>query len=224
MSIFSLIKKKNTLSKQSVSKLITDRKWTKLHRAISGNKLLTEKNEMSSCSETVESQSPLLLACENNPPENVVSALIQENPTSVFEADSENMLPLHVACGYGASPKVIAELLKANEDAALQKDRYGMLPIHMVCRFYAENALIWNNSKSQIHDALVYILHLLLKAAPSTILEEDCTRRCPIEHALETHMNIDIVKALQEKAEKVQKVRQHLRTIGFYDELNSKHL
>ena len=202
MSFVTKKLKGSTFSNDSMSKLIKERQWSKLQKVLSSKNIPPRFND---------SDSPLVLACKYGPPVDVVSALIEAFPSAINITDSDDMLPLHVACGYGASPKVIRELLRSNKDAMWHRDKSGMLPIHIVCRLYYDNLCIWEVPEDYAFDAMVQTLQYLLKAAPSTLLEEDLSGICPIEHALESDMDIEIVTALQIKAQKVQKVKQRLQ-------------
>lgn len=138
----------------------------------------------------------LLSISKMNPCRNRVIALLEENSSAAFATDSYGKLPLHLACEYGASPAVIRELLHANPKAARERDILGMLPIHRICSSYythAKRKLRKNTAKQN----MLEVLQILLCAEPESICVEDNDNTCPIEHALNSGIDIYIIKKLQ---------------------------
>jgi len=73
---------------------------------------------------------PLHSACARQPPNNLISALVNVYPDAARAVDDQGMCPLHYACGNQASREVIRTLLVANPNAAKHADPRGMLPLH----------------------------------------------------------------------------------------------
>jgi len=190
-----------------ISSQIKEKRWSKLLQFLS-TKNTCNPRLLSQQKNSVESPSPLLLACKYAPPSYVIMALTKMHPESTGEEDGEGMLPLHVACACGAPPKAILTLLLAYQDAAWQKDKNGMLPIHIVCQVYLEKLIQRGVTETQAYEAFIDVLHHLIQVAPSTILEVDEMGRCPIEHTLESDAKIEIVRALQKQSQKVRKLNE----------------
>jgi len=125
-------------------------------------------------------------------------------PSAVYKPNCDGKLPLHVACEFGASPAIIQKLLKANKNAVLQQDKFGMLPIHIACRCYYENTSPWIPEDIQAYNALRQIITDLLEAGPTTILEVDCNKKCPIEYAIESDTHIEIINGLRDFSKNLQ--------------------
>ena len=188
-------KRKQGGSISSLSLLMMQRSWTKIQKTIATNHALAMPRSYPNCTLCKESLSPLFYACALDPPLGIIVNLLEANPAAVLDTDCERKLPLHLACEYGASPEVIKELLEANMEAVSKKDIHGMLPIHKVCRYYYDNRSPWV-SKTAALKITIDVLNMLLRADPTTIIEEDFKGLCPIEHALETEMNIKVIRAL----------------------------
>jgi len=184
---------------EKLPQMIKEGDWNKVHKIISSKKVLATYRNNLIRDRPINLQGLLLLACMYNPPLRVIADWIKRYPSAAYAMDDEKNRPLHIACKYGASPQVVQELLRANGKAAFQKDVNGMLPIHKVCRFYYKNTQ-FSLSRYKTEEALVQILQSLLEIAPRSLLEEDNFQMCPIEHALESGLCIDIVNGLQSKA------------------------
>jgi ankyrin repeat protein len=85
---------------------------------------------------------PLQLACTQNPPVNVVQALLvldattkRHRATTADCSDRNGRVALHWACdANGSDSQVIRFLIDANPSACRrQEDKYGFLPLHIAC-------------------------------------------------------------------------------------------
>lgn len=205
-----MLKTKEETLAYIISELIQKRKWKKVLQLLKSNSMAnTRICHKFDCKYHV--QSPLLLACKNNPPVKIVDLFLKKDPYAVFSHDCDERLPLHLACQYGASPEVIKKLVRMNKKAVIVKDKFGMLPIHLACRFYGSNK---SGYKTQIiyEKHLMQVLSILLKTKADTVLEEDSYGISPIEHALESDLSMYIVRALQRQAVYIKERELELAT------------
>lgn len=78
---------------------------------------------------------PIHSACARQPPETVISALLEAYPDGARCIDDQGMLPIHYACGNQASIEVIRFLLLAFPESSYTADPNGMLPIHYIAQW-----------------------------------------------------------------------------------------
>lgn len=68
---------------------------------------------------------PIHEACIRRPNTDIISCLLDANPSSATEQDGHGRTPLHHACIHGAEEDIIYLLLDANPDAVYAKDFWG---------------------------------------------------------------------------------------------------
>lgn len=78
---------------------------------------------------------PIHSACARQPPETVISVLLEAYPDGARCIDDQGMLPIHYACGNQASIEVIRFLLLAFPESSYTADPNGMLPIHYIAQW-----------------------------------------------------------------------------------------
>ncbi|KAG7344373.1 ankyrin repeat domain protein [Nitzschia inconspicua] len=82
-------------------------------------------------------------ACRNNPPPQVVVALIAEFGDAVKAKGGKGYLPLHYACATGASLAVIERLVTAFPASIRTRDTNDlMIPLHFACKWGASTDVI----------------------------------------------------------------------------------
>jgi len=153
------------------------------------------------------SHSALLIACMNDPTLKLIDHFLQGNPSAILDVNCEKKLPLHLACEYGASPEVIKRLTYANKKAVRQKDINGLLPIHLACRSYF-HSISQYLPKILAEKFLEETLQHLVSTDPSTVMEEDDDETCPLEHAINSKLSLNIVKRLQNTSKVVRRINQ----------------
>ena len=104
---------------------------------------------------------PLHRACQLQPPENVVRALIQAAPQALRFVGEDRKLPIHYACSYGASDQVIALLLEAFPSSVAIKAN-GKTPLEMAQAYFSQRG-----SKSEEKA----VMNILLQQSPTCISE-----------------------------------------------------
>lgn len=75
--------------------------------------------------------------------EQVVLALLRENPDSARAMTSSCCLPLHFALRYKASDEIIFNLLGAYPKGASIRNQFGWLPIHLALRYSFRPAVVF---------------------------------------------------------------------------------
>ncbi|MGK3736181.1 MAG: hypothetical protein ACI8RD_007153, partial [Bacillariaceae sp.] len=75
-------------------------------------------------------ETPLFLASSLSPPVEVIHAIIDAHPESVWVTSRENLdLPIHVACHNQAETTILEELLKLFPETATERTRWGKTPL-----------------------------------------------------------------------------------------------
>ena len=122
-------------------------------------------------------------ACTQNPPLNVIKALIRAYPKAVQARDSYyRRLPIHFACLKKASAEVIHELLEAYPGGASITASLGRLPLHYACATGASKEVI---------DAIVMVYS-------DSVLHRDINGWLPIHLACLQNVDSSLVARLLE--------------------------
>jgi hypothetical protein len=101
--------------------LVLDRNW---HRAIDHCRQVRHHIDAKfQDGDTLET--PLYLACQNDPPVSLIRALLQAFPGGAETPSRHGDLPLDIACRYNASIEVLRELVKDHPDAVGQSSKWG---------------------------------------------------------------------------------------------------
>jgi len=129
----------------------------------------------------------LYLACERNPPLNVIQTLVSICPVAtVTRKDPGGQLPLHAACTWGASFDVFSFLLGIHPLSSTQMDDLGNLPLHCAC---------FSGCSDEIVDAL-------LQAFPRSVMLRNVHGSVPSDIVRRLrHVNKHSILSLIEKVE-----------------------
>ena len=93
----------------------------------------------------------LHMVCKlNDPPVDVVEALIECAPETVTWPDSNGWLPLHHACANGASGQVLSVLVQAYPEGKIRQDRRLRTPLHFA--FFRKDANDDSTTKMETSD------------------------------------------------------------------------
>ena len=107
-------------------------------------------------------------ACKNQPPLDVIEALLDANEEAIKTKGQWGYLPLHFACCSRASPEVVAKLIVSYPSATRAKDDHeGTLPLHLAAKWGANDEVIM----------------ALLTVHPKASGVRDASGRTPIDHA-----------------------------------------
>lgn len=119
--------------------------WTVLHDACEHEDIETVIQRTKVNAEEANSlddhgATPLHIACFNNPPKEMLEALIAAHPQALVTRDMHGDTPLHIALSNPATTiNVIRTLAKACPKALMISNREGLKPLHEACRFGSMN-------------------------------------------------------------------------------------
>lgn len=85
---------------------------------------------------------PVHVACERNAPVDIVKALIDSYPESIFMKDENGKVPLIHACYRSASIEVVKLLLSRGQEAASLPDLNRRLALHWACEYDAASNVV----------------------------------------------------------------------------------
>ena len=81
--------------------------------------------------------------CRNNPPLQVIDALVNLSPGAVKAKGGKGYLPLHYACATDASPDIVQTLLDAFPASIRMRDTNDlMIPLHFACKWGASAEIV----------------------------------------------------------------------------------
>ena len=81
-------------------------------------------------------ETPLYSACQNNPPFEVIQALVRAYPDALIcPTRGNNDLPIHIACRYQLSEQILEEFLRTFPETAVGQTRWGRTPIMALWEF-----------------------------------------------------------------------------------------
>lgn len=96
---------------------------------------MKEKHKSSQTHEAI--QNALYESCLNDPPVEVISALLQmsSQPKNLlkYQNNATKSTPLHIACYAGANLHVIELLINSYPEAVLKRNGIGWTPLHLLC-------------------------------------------------------------------------------------------
>jgi hypothetical protein len=130
----------------SLETLIQNRRWTTVLTRLASNPLEAEKDLQVQTRGGFMSQrgfTPLHYACERQPPEDVISHLLEAHPgAAVKRCLPGGCLPLHIACTWYGSADAVSALLSADPSTAMATDELGNLPLHSACFSGADDQVV----------------------------------------------------------------------------------
>lgn len=122
--------------------------WTTLHDACERQDTATilvrsKVHPEEAVREDDRGATPLHIACWQNPPLQVIEALIEAFPGAIKDQDVHGDTPLHVALtNPETSVHVIRTLIKSCPDAPSIANKEGLYPLHKACRYGASEQVI----------------------------------------------------------------------------------
>jgi len=166
----------------------------------------------------------LHFTCRFHPPLDVIVSIADFFPGSVLHCDKAGRYPLHIACKWGASPLVLRFLVEEEPSVCAIADETGKTPLHHVCRSYGQNYSACKNGGRSLTDALHEIVRGLCKASPDTVNLEDEEDTSALEYAIESDLNMKVVRTIQKACEKDWKSKRE-QCPGFnHDDIRRKLL
>lgn len=104
-------------------------------------------------------ETPLFAACQNDPSEKAVRALLQAYPSAVLMGSKNGDIPLHIACRWRASVGVIRALLEYDESTACAATKFGKTPLAALWEGYKKSG-----GGEEVHQSTCEKSEVLLEA------------------------------------------------------------
>ncbi|KAL7425837.1 hypothetical protein ACHAXM_000191 [Skeletonema potamos] len=184
-----------------VLQIITSQDWETFGSDVLSNPEFFRNlaNAVSSCSQLC-GMTLLHGAVRCNPPQHVVTKMIQICPDMLAAKDCLGRTPLHVAAGSKASASLLRLLANACPAACNVQDEDGKTPLHFLCdtscvlfeEDHHDKCDVRSNPPPN-HEAVLTLLSFSIHAA--TI--DDDEEMSPLEHAIMSNSSLETVKLLQ---------------------------
>lgn len=143
----------------------------------------------------------LHFACQHQAPPSTLELLAKRYPESLCTRETKGRYPIHFACAKGLAPIAIDFLLMKLPSAAIVQDNFGKTPLHYVCESYAYNyENILDNAYRSSEKSTSKVVSMILDAYPGAANVEDLYGMSPIEYAIESDMDIGIIKLMQKSS------------------------
>ncbi len=168
--------------------LIHCQEWTELEKVISKQKLLKVISEHIQKCDEFNGMTLLHAIVRYSPPIHILDAIILAHGDALEGQDCLGRTPLHVACGCGAHYQIIKRLVKAFPQACDLQDEDGRLPLHHACD---TECAIFEGDVTPRAPPCIDTVNL------ESVLVEDEDEMNPIEYAIVSDLNMEIVRLLQ---------------------------
>ena len=191
--IQSRVRKKTT-----ITRLVISRQWSLLEKLMKCDRFDIPIDDDSSIIVGQHSISEDLIVhfiCRFQAPFRIVVLFEEAYPESLSCFDAMGRYPLHIACAWGNSPDTIKFLIDSYPDAAMVQDANGKCAIHHLCHTFKRHY----QDATHIHfnDSMMAIVKILHTAAPMSFNIEDNDGKNAVEYAIESEVNIQIIRAMQ---------------------------
>lgn len=133
--------------------------------------------------------------CRFQAPLHIVLLFAETYPKSLKSADALGRFPVHIACAWGLSPDTIQFLIESYPLAASIQDLSGKTPIHHLCTSFMKHYV--DTPCQLVNASMMAIVKMLNVTAPKSFNVEDNDGMNAIELAIETDVDIKIIKAMQ---------------------------
>ncbi len=177
--------------------LIHCQEWAALEKVATEHKLFKAVSEHIQKCDEFNGMTLLHAVVKYNPPLHILEAMIHAHGDALKGQDCVGRTPLHVACGTGADDLIIRRLVKAYFQACDLQDEDGRLPLHLAC----DTECVLFEGDDQIQRArappTVDVVKALLSGSLRSVLVEDEDEMSPLEYAIVSDANINLVKLLQ---------------------------
>ena len=129
-----------------------------------------------------------------NPPIQVLESMIQAHSDAISGQDCLGRTPLHVACGVGSDSSIIRMLVRAYPEACDVQDVDGRTPLHLACD---SECVLFEGDQTPRSPPSIGVVRALLSGSLKPVLIEDEDEMSPIEYALVSEVDREVVKLLQ---------------------------
>ncbi len=136
--------------------------------------------------------------CRFQAPLYIVRLFAKAYPESLTSFDALGRSPLHIACAWANSPDTLKFLVDSFPAAASIQDSEGKCPIHHLCHSFMLNYQDTHDIPClPVKDSMMAIINTLNITAPKSFIVEDNDGMNAIEYAIESEVNIKIIKTMQ---------------------------
>eukprot|EP00984_Skeletonema_dohrnii_P025981 scaffold15220_cov64-Skeletonema_dohrnii-CCMP3373.AAC.1 len=174
--------------------LIHCQEWAALEKVATEHKLFKVISEHIQKCDEFNGMTLLHAVVKYNPPLHILDAMIHAHGDALMGQDCVGRTPLHVACGTGASAEIIRRLVKAYPQACDLQDEDGRLPLHIACDI---ECVLFEGDLTERAPPTIDVVRALLSGSLRSVLVEDEDEMSPIEYAIVSDANINVVKLLQ---------------------------
>lgn len=174
--------------------LIHKRQWAKLEKVAKEKTLFKMVSEHIQKCDEFNGMTFLHAVVKYSPPTEVIEAMIQADTDAVKGQDCLGRTPLHVACGTGSDVSIIRLLVRAYPEACDIEDVDGRTPLHLACD---TECVLFEGSQPTREPPTVDIVRTLLSGSLKSVLIEDEDDMSPIEYAILSESDSQVVKLLQ---------------------------
>lgn len=137
-------------------------------------------------------------AIELGTPDNEMMMLAKRFPFVFTQVDEHGRYPVHVACAHGASSRFAALCVWSNPSSATAKDKNNNTPLQLLCKGTWNG--VWDlKTNPSAEKNMIDILEILYRKAPVSLLSEDSGGLGPIEHAINSNLDLKFIVSLNEK-------------------------
>jgi len=182
--------------------------WTQLEKIISEPKLLKLISEHIQQCDDFNGMTLLHAVVRLNPPVHILEVMIDANGDALKGQDCVGRTPLHVACGTGADGLIIKRLVKAYPQACDMQDEDGKLPLHLACD---TKCVIFEGDQTPRAPLTLDVVKVLLSGSMQSVLAVDGDEMNPIEYAIVSALDIEIVKRLRKARMSIRRKEASLR-------------
>jgi hypothetical protein len=178
----------------TVARLLSQRLWILLETLLTSTSSSAILIDDPSLPHAVTSDIIIHFAARLQAPLRIISLLSRMYPQSLASSDIFGRYPIHVACKWASTPDIIAYLIKTNPSVVGVPDAIGKVPMHYVGEFYLQH---FNHTLYNRDDSMLQVVRLLKTASPQSVNLEDNEGMNAIEYALESNVNLKVIKTMQ---------------------------
>lgn len=180
----------------SLLQLILSSQWNQVKRILS-NKTSTEiADEYFQHPQYKEHGGLFHMACRSNPPIEIIELFADLFPEEMFKLDKDGQSPLHVAVACSAKPGIIRMLIEFDPEMVNTADAHGRTPLHYACKSYFQNCR-GKFQRAVCESWTLTVIRALCRSTSSSINMEDVDGMTAMEYAIESEVDLRIIKYLQ---------------------------
>lgn len=173
--------------------MISKEQWSKAEKFIDNNGMSIDLAE---CDDSILHQ-----ACRHQSPLDLIKKIVSLNPELVYLANPDGQVPLHIASQNGASPDIIDFFCVPKRYTSGVQDSMGRTALHLACASYTDTMV------QPTKKAFTKTVRTLIQSSPATINVEDIDGINAVEYAIESNVDLKILRLIQKASERDWKRR-----------------